>query len=255
MDDEPHRAEAVVHLLKPGTFGTGREGLDTVDRRFYIVQCPVHVRTGIHLDPNGGDARSRYGLDRLHVVEPADPVLDLDDDRLLDLLRRGTGIGHRDFDVVEWGDGPGFPLEAGQRHEPGCHDAHHQEIGRDAVAGHIGERTGALAAAARFGTRAGTHRTGSAKVWTHIPPTANGSPPVTPGWPACRVTDTSSSPLSSLSGVGTRPPGRVRSWPATRSAASAISFGAAGLPRISCSLRHRILEAMFRWVLRTATQS
>ena len=161
MDDEPHHAEAVVHLLEPGTFGTGREGLDTIDCRLYIVQCPVHVRTGIHLDPHGGDARSRYGLDRLHVIEPADLVLDLDDDRLLDLLRRGTGIGHRDFDVVEGGDRPGFPLEAGQGHESGRNDAQHQEIGRDAVSGHVGERAGPLAAVAGFGTRVGIHRTGS----------------------------------------------------------------------------------------------
>ena len=173
VDDEPHHAEAVVHLLEPGTFGTDRKRLDTIDGRLYVVQGPIHVRTEIHLDPHGRDPGGRHGLDRRHVIEPADLVLDLDDDRLLDLLRRGTGIGHRDFDVVEGGGRPSFPLEAGQGHESGRNDAHHQEIGRDAVAGHIGERAGPLAVVARVGTRVGIHRSGSVPVWTGITSVAN----------------------------------------------------------------------------------
>ena len=74
--------------------------------------------------------------------------------------------------MVEGGDGPGFPLEAGQGHESGRNDAHHQEIGRDAVAGHIGERAGSLAAACP-GTRVGIHRTGPVSVWTRTPSVAH----------------------------------------------------------------------------------
>ena len=94
IHDEPHHALAVGHLPELGTVGTGRERLNTIDGRLDIVQCPGHVRSGIHLNADGCHTRGRDGLDRLDIIQPADLVLDLSDDRLLHLLRGGAGIGH-----------------------------------------------------------------------------------------------------------------------------------------------------------------
>ena len=191
VQDEPHHALAVCHLPELGAQGAGRERLYSIDGRLDVVQRLCHVRTGVHLNPHGRHARGSHGLDRLHVVQPADLVLDLDDDRLLHLVRCGAGIGHRDFDVVE-GDGrPGFPFEAGQRHQPGGDDGPHQQVGGYAVARHVGERSGPFP----VDTVVGTHGARPAPVRTSMPSVANRIPPVSTAPPLSRlpVTNTLSS--------------------------------------------------------------
>ncbi len=145
MDDEPHHALAVRHLPEPGTLGPGRKRLNAVDCGLDVVQRARHVRTGVHFDPDGCHAGGRHGLDRFHIIEPADLVLDLDDDRFLHLLRGGAGIDHRDFDVIEGDGGPRLPLDTGERHQSGGENPEHQEVGGNAVARHVGDRAGTFA--------------------------------------------------------------------------------------------------------------
>ena len=149
VHDQAHHALGVGQLPYLGPLGFARERLDSADRRFDIGQGVVDVRARMHLHPDRAHSRGRHGPDGLHVVQPADLVLDLDDDALLHLLGRGARIGDRDLHLVEGQSGPCFQLESRQRHQARGEDPEHQQVGGDAVARHVGDRAWFLAVADR----------------------------------------------------------------------------------------------------------
>ena len=140
VKDQADDALPAGHFGDLGPLRTGRKRLDAVDRRFDLVHRQGNVGTRFDFDSDRSDPRGRHGLDRQHIVQRAHLFLDLGDDRLLNLFRRGAGIGDGDLDVVEGNGGPGFSLQTGQRHQAGCEYGEHEQVGGDAIARHIGDR-------------------------------------------------------------------------------------------------------------------
>ena len=158
IHDQAHHALRVGHLPDLGPLGFAREGLNAADRRLDIGQRIVHVGARTHLHPDRPHPRGRHRLDRLHVAQPLDLVLDLRDDALLHLLGGCARIGDGDLDLVEGHGGPCFQLELEERRDTRDENADHQQVGGDAVARHVGDR------AARFAvvSWAGSHGPASA---------------------------------------------------------------------------------------------
>ena len=191
VENQAHHALAVRHLPDFRAFRAGGKGLDAADRRLDLVDGPAHVRPVRQLRHDRRHTLRRHRRDLLHAIERRYPLLDLDDDRLLDLARRGAGVAHRHFDSIEGQDRKRFLHQTGERHHPRRHDEEHQQVGGDAVPHHVGD------GAARFPRRRvrRAHEPPPASVRTAMPSLAIRIPPTTTAAPPSRapVTYTSSS--------------------------------------------------------------
>ena len=130
------------------------------------------VRAGLHLDAHGRHPGSGHGLDRLDLLQRAGLLLDLDHDRLFDLVGSGSGVGHGHLDGVEWHGRPGLPLEPGKGHDACGQDPEHEQVRRDAVVRHVGDGTAGFSR----GVVDLAHRAGDASVRTAMPSVANCTP-------------------------------------------------------------------------------
>ena len=101
VDHEPDHALPVGDLGDLGAFRARREGLDPVDARLDVVQRAVHVLSEVEFRHDPTRALGGRGANVLDPLDSLDPLLDLEDDRLLDLVRRGARIRDRNPDPVQ----------------------------------------------------------------------------------------------------------------------------------------------------------
>ena len=118
-DDQTDHAGAVVHLPELRTLGCAGKRLNASDRGLDLVHGLANVRTGLQFDSHRCEPRGRQGLYRLGILQRLDLLLDLDNDRLLHLLRHGAGIDYGHFDGIERNGRPGLTLQGPQRYQAG----------------------------------------------------------------------------------------------------------------------------------------
>ena len=143
-EDEADDTLLVGNLGDFRALGAGGEGLDPVDLCLDVVEEPVQVLAQLQFGHDGPAALRRRGSDLLEPFDALDLLLDLEDDRFLDLIRSGAGIGDRDADPVQRDLGKDLLHQRRQREEPGQENEEHQEVGRDTVSRHVGDRSSRL---------------------------------------------------------------------------------------------------------------
>ena len=144
-NNQANHAALVVHLPKLRTLGGGGKRLDLPDRSLHLVHDLPYIRAALQFDPDRRDALGRQGLDRFDMLQRFDLLLDLDDNRLLYLLRLGARIDYGHFDGIKRNRRPGLALQPAQRHEARRQNSKHREVRGDAIARHEGNGSARLA--------------------------------------------------------------------------------------------------------------
>jgi hypothetical protein len=142
VHDHRQHLGAVGHQADDRALGLLRQADDPVDRALDVGQRLLLVGLDREL---GADVAAALGRGRDHAldpVDPADPLLDREDDALLDLRRARAGVGHRDRDQVELGLREHLLLDLQAHQQAADQQEEHQQVGGDRVLRHPGDRAG-----------------------------------------------------------------------------------------------------------------
>ncbi len=141
MDGEADCARAVAELADLRPVRAHGEGLDLVDLRLDLVEG--HLQIGAELERNRYDADALVGggVDLVDAFDGLDRLLDLLDDRFLDLVRVGPGVGDLHLNRVQAELGKDLLHQVAQRKQTSDQQEHEQEVRCHPIAGHVRNRT------------------------------------------------------------------------------------------------------------------
>jgi len=140
VDGQLDDALAIRELAEVRALGAVGEGRDLVDLGLHLVEDGGHVRAQLELQGDDGDALGGHRGDLLDLVDRLHLFFDLDDDRLLDLVRCGAGVGHGHRNRVEGELGEDLLHQGGEGDDPRQDDENQEEVGGHRMTGHVGHR-------------------------------------------------------------------------------------------------------------------
>ena len=143
-NNQANHAALIVHFPKLRTLGGGGKRRYLPDRSLHLVHDLPYIRAALQLDPDRRNPLGRQGLDRLDMLQRFDPLLDLDDNRLLYLLWLGARIDYGHFNGIKRNRRPGLPLQPAQRHKARRQNSKHSQVGGNAIARHKGNGSAGL---------------------------------------------------------------------------------------------------------------
>ena len=136
----------VDHLVAPHRLhdhrflGFGGEGLDAVDGCLYVVEDAAGILPLLQLRGNDSDPLRGRRPDAADAGKAGEPLLYAAADPVLHLFRTGPEVGNLDLDLVERELGEGLLAHPGDAEKSRQEEKAHQQVGRDVVAGHPGDR-------------------------------------------------------------------------------------------------------------------